>query len=305
MKDKTTASKPRKFPGPQQVREYLRNNPEFLTRPDTFELLAELRIPHKTAGSISLLEYQIKKYRETNAMLVEQLEHLVMVHEANERTRIGFIAVLNALHATTGLDELMANLAEWWTNAFDNIDEAKLVFAANEHTRRLARMNDSVALYSDKRPPREIVNAARSQQHEFGKEISEQLAGMFSRIQPASFLLLGDTKKGRGAVLLGSTSAKRFSKHVNADFALSIARASINRIWDLYIAEGRGGGMPAVTSRAAPKATSQSRKKTPRTRSTPKAVSAVSKAIPKTATKPTGESPDDASSTSDQPATES
>ena len=221
----------------QQVRAYLQARPDFFTDPETHELLSGLRIEHKTAGSISLLEYQISLYRKSNRKLVEQLEHLMAVHESNERTRTGFIAVLNALQAAPDLTSLLASLPQWWIQAFDNIEEVKLVFAASPVTKLLAQLSENVVLYSPRRPPKEIENAARSQQHEFGNELSVQLADMFNKIEAASFLLLGDSKKERGAVLLGSTSAARFAQQLSADFALSVARASINRLWDMYAIE--------------------------------------------------------------------
>ncbi|MGK7295192.1 MAG: DUF484 family protein [Candidatus Wenzhouxiangella sp. M2_3B_020] len=66
----------------EQVADWLRSNPDLLTRhPD---LLADLRIPHES-GAASLIERQVEVLRADNERLQRQLKHLSSVAGENER----------------------------------------------------------------------------------------------------------------------------------------------------------------------------------------------------------------------------
>ena len=220
-----------------QVCQYLEANPEFFTRQDAQQVLERIRIPHKMAGSISLLEYQIKKMRSSNARLVDQLGYLIMVHEENERICTAFLQILHALYSVASLRQLLKGMPRWWANAFDNIGEVRLLLPYGKNARAMEALESSIVLYPATNPPREIENAYRSKQHEYGCDMSAELRGLFATITPGSFLLLGATNKSRGGLLLGSENPERFSQHLNADFALAVARACIARVWDLFAVE--------------------------------------------------------------------
>lgn len=62
--------------------EYLRRHPDFFEH--HHELLAQLRIPHRAKGTVSLVERQVKALRDQNRKLGKQLHELVDIAHAND-----------------------------------------------------------------------------------------------------------------------------------------------------------------------------------------------------------------------------
>jgi uncharacterized protein YigA (DUF484 family) len=67
----------------QQIADYLRNNPGFLTHFP--ELLAELEIPHQSGDAVSLIERQVEALRKQLKETQQQLENLVEVARTNDQ----------------------------------------------------------------------------------------------------------------------------------------------------------------------------------------------------------------------------
>jgi uncharacterized protein YigA (DUF484 family) len=67
----------------QQIADYLRNNPGFLTHYP--ELLAELEIPHQSGDAVSLIERQVETLRKQLKETQQQLANLVEVARTNDQ----------------------------------------------------------------------------------------------------------------------------------------------------------------------------------------------------------------------------
>lgn len=98
------------------VANYLADHPEFFS--DRDELLFKMRIPHRTKGSISLLERQISLLRERQGKSRQQLEGLIDSADRNielfkksKRLILDLIAAANA-------DELFAALEKSFRREF-------------------------------------------------------------------------------------------------------------------------------------------------------------------------------------------
>jgi len=65
------------------IADYLRTHPDFFL--NHTGLLADIRIPHHTAGAISLIERQVTVLREQNQDLKRQLHALIQVARDNDR----------------------------------------------------------------------------------------------------------------------------------------------------------------------------------------------------------------------------
>lgn len=65
------------------IADYLRDHPEFFVTHTG--LLADIQVPHHTAGTISLIERQVSVLREQNQELKRQLHALVQVARDNDR----------------------------------------------------------------------------------------------------------------------------------------------------------------------------------------------------------------------------
>ncbi len=61
--------------GEEKVLEFLRDNPDLLTRYP--ELVVELRVPHPCGGAVSLVEHQVSVLRDRNRRLKRQLRELI------------------------------------------------------------------------------------------------------------------------------------------------------------------------------------------------------------------------------------
>ncbi|OGT19253.1 MAG: hypothetical protein A2V90_08910 [Gammaproteobacteria bacterium RBG_16_57_12] len=94
----------------KQVAEYLRVHPQFFDRHT--ELLAELRIPHPTRASISLIERQVVILRDQNRQLRGQLKELMAIARDNDQLHNRLHRFMLALLETDSLDVLLRHVKE-------------------------------------------------------------------------------------------------------------------------------------------------------------------------------------------------
>jgi len=101
---------------PEQVADYLAANPEFFS--DHPELVRSLKIPTETGTAISLVEYQLKQFREHIKTLERENDHMIETARINsvlfEKTRSLVLALLDA----RDLDDLSVVLDEKLANGF-------------------------------------------------------------------------------------------------------------------------------------------------------------------------------------------
>jgi len=90
-----------------EIAEWLRANPDFLTRHT--DLIARLAIPHES-GATSLIERQVELLRSENQQLRRRLDHLAGVAGENERLMQRLHRLALALVATESCDMLFERL---------------------------------------------------------------------------------------------------------------------------------------------------------------------------------------------------
>jgi uncharacterized protein YigA (DUF484 family) len=66
----------------EDVAQYLEDHPDFFERHES--LLGELKLPHRTAGTVSLVERQVSTLRQKNLQLESRLRELVSVARGND-----------------------------------------------------------------------------------------------------------------------------------------------------------------------------------------------------------------------------
>ena len=101
---------------PDQVAEYLKRHPEFFESQPA--LVRSLKIPTDTGQAISLVEYQLKRFREHIETLERENDHMIETARINsvlfEKTRSLVLALLDA----RDLDDLSVVLDEKLASGF-------------------------------------------------------------------------------------------------------------------------------------------------------------------------------------------
>jgi len=97
-----------------QVAEYLRTHPDFFDRQPG--LLAELRIPHASGGTVSLIERQVQVLRDQNRQYKRKLIELVEIGRENDQLHASLYRLTMALMRASGtearLQALRVHLAD-------------------------------------------------------------------------------------------------------------------------------------------------------------------------------------------------
>jgi len=98
------------------IADYLRDHPEFFTTHTG--LLADIRVPHRTDGTISLIEHQVSVLRERNHALQHQLHSLVQVARDNDRLNEQVQRLTLALLEAPDLHAVLRALGDSLVNDF-------------------------------------------------------------------------------------------------------------------------------------------------------------------------------------------
>ncbi|WP_263080950.1 DUF484 family protein [Endozoicomonas sp. Mp262] len=107
----------------EQVAEFLKNNPDFFAGRD--ELLMQMALPHKRGTAISLIERQLKLYRERDTELHHRFESLVNNARGNdrlfERIRQLVLALLESRDTEQAIESLKDSLDQEFNIEFHNL----------------------------------------------------------------------------------------------------------------------------------------------------------------------------------------
>ena len=98
------------------IADYLRDHPEFFATHTG--LLADIRVPHRTDGAISLIEHQVSVLREKNHALQRQLHSLVQVARDNDRLNEHMQRLTLALLEAPDLHTVLRALGDSLVNDF-------------------------------------------------------------------------------------------------------------------------------------------------------------------------------------------
>ncbi|MGD8999317.1 MAG: DUF484 family protein [Granulosicoccaceae bacterium] len=96
--------------------DYLRKHPDFFEK--HIDLLAELRLPHKTGEAVSLIERQVNVLRDNNQKLEQKLKNLIQIARDNDRLNSRTQRLALTLLEASSLDEVYYGLQEALLNDF-------------------------------------------------------------------------------------------------------------------------------------------------------------------------------------------
>jgi uncharacterized protein len=117
------------LPSEADVQRYLRNHPGFFLQNE--DILADLKLAHKSGKAVSLLERQVEVLRERNMEMRNRLSKLLDNAQHNdllfERSKSLILSIIEAKRA----EELSQTLCRKLVNDFDNIDYASLILFAD------------------------------------------------------------------------------------------------------------------------------------------------------------------------------
>jgi uncharacterized protein YigA (DUF484 family) len=112
----------------QAVCDYLAEHPDFFER--NAKVLAKLRIPHETGGTVSLVERQVSMLRQKEVKLERQLKELIQVARDNDKLAAKIHKLGLHLLAADGLNATVSAIEEAMRAGF-GADQAVLVLFGN------------------------------------------------------------------------------------------------------------------------------------------------------------------------------
>lgn len=119
----------------KDVAEYLQKHPNFFE--SRIDLLAELRLPHKTGQAVSLIERQVNVLRDQNQKLEQKLNNLIHIARDNDRLNSRTQKLALILLEAGSLDEIYYGLQEALLNDFEADCITLRLFAETDDKRGL------------------------------------------------------------------------------------------------------------------------------------------------------------------------
>jgi len=200
----------------EQVREYLKENGDFLQHnPD---MLDHLHISHASGSAVSLVEKQVSVLRERNIDMRHRLNTLTTNARDNDRlyehTRKLVLALLDA----TSVDELYTAFVDSMENDF-KVDYASLILFGEPDNDSKCRIETAEAARI------EIGALLRGHNPVSGVLRKDELAYLFPDAGEVGSAALMPLSKGEelGLVAVGSADANRYGSNMGTLFLTHIA----------------------------------------------------------------------------------
>lgn len=208
MSTQAEAEAQRQAIDPRQVSDYLREHPEFFNEHP--ELLAELRIPHRVHGAVSLLERQLQMLRDSNRELKRKLMELVQVARENDRLHDRMHHLIMDLVSAESLQQLIDTLQDHLQGEFKADTVTLKIYGLGEDEAR-----ETGAQRLDRNDPglEEFTAFLKSGRPLCGRLKQGQLDFLFGDQAPAveSAALIPIGKRGEhGMLAIGSRTANHF-----------------------------------------------------------------------------------------------
>ena len=217
----------------EAVGAYLAAHPDFFERNP--KLLAKLRVPHETGGTISLVERQVSMLRQKEVKLERQLRELIQVARDNDALAAKIHKFSIHLLAADSLNATVKAVEEAMRSGF-GADHAVLVLFGNPDNfddvdagrffRAIQREDEALrpfATFLKGSGPR--CGQVRDSQRKF------LFRGSAEDIGSAALVPLGN-KAGIGFLAIGSVDANRFHPGMSIDFLARVGdliSAALNR----------------------------------------------------------------------------
>lgn len=203
----------------ESVQAYLQANPDFFERHG--ELLSDLRLPHITGGTVSLVERQVSVLRQKDLKLERKLKELLQVARANDLLGDKIHKLSTRLLAASDLADTLKICEQALRVDFDANQSILVLFrepdlfskiSVGRFFRPVLRKDESVQAFDTflkRNNPRcgQIRDAQRD--FLFGRESDE--------IGSCALVPLG-TKSELGFLAIGSVDADRFHPGMSTDF---------------------------------------------------------------------------------------
>lgn len=178
----------------QEVRQYLRDNPEFFSR--NADLLEQIEIPHQHKGSVSLVEKQSEQLRRKVRMLSNKLNQLFDVARQNEKLFRVYSNLNGNLFHCDNLQQISDLLEE---TLIDQLDMSSVVIKPLIGAHALPELQRR--LIWEKRFKENEFFFGRISQHEkqllFGNLAAESVALMLiGDTQPIAIIAIGSNEAG-------------------------------------------------------------------------------------------------------------
>jgi uncharacterized protein YigA (DUF484 family) len=189
------------------VSEYLAQHPEFFQNHP--ELLAEIRLPHRERGTVSLTERQLSLLRQQNQQLKEEITELMSVAARNEKIFRVYSQLYNDLLGCQQINEvqplLQRHLAEQLglpvvaLRLFDYGNDRQLALLRDDAEHVLTRRLAGCSCY-------------------FGRLAQQEQWLLFgdNRVESAALLLIGDPGSVHGILAIGSHDADHFAPDMDS-----------------------------------------------------------------------------------------
>ena len=203
-------------PDAQQVARYLTNHPEFFE--NHAELVAELRLSHRSGKAVSLIERQVQVLREQNEGLKARLLELVDVARDNDRLSDRVHRMTLDLLATDNAAALTDALEDRLRNEFGADSVSLFLIDIDEQQQRESGIQKLDASDELKSHFEAAFNEGKPQ---CGRLSAEQAAFLFREqaqaIESAAVIPLGDHAQA-GLLAIGSRETQRFNDNMGTLF---------------------------------------------------------------------------------------
>ncbi|MEC9375205.1 MAG: DUF484 family protein [Pseudomonadota bacterium] len=201
----------------EEVTKYLQEHLDFFERHE--DLLTDLRLPHRKAGSVSLVERQISKLRQKNTELETKLRDLVSVARGNDElsTKIHAFAMelLSAqdpMHKFRVLEGLLSNSFSAENSILVLFEEKSNEFDVNDSFLIYINRNDTAL-----KPFKTFMQSNEPRCGLIRKSQKDFLFASNNEICSVALIPLGE-ECCVGFLAIGSKDAERFNPSKGLDF---------------------------------------------------------------------------------------
>ena len=217
----------------QAVCDYLAEHPDFFER--NAKVLAKLRIPHETGGTVSLVERQLSMLRQKEVKLERQLKELIQVARDNDKLAAKIHKLGLHLLATDSLNATVAAIEEAMRSGFDADQSVLILFGNPDNFDDVDAGRFFHAMRRDDEALQPFTTFLKGSGPRCGQVRDAQRKFLFrgdaEDIGSIALVPLGK-KASIGFLAIGSVDAKRFHPGMSIDFLTRVGdliAAALNR----------------------------------------------------------------------------
>lgn len=231
-KDKEKEEAAQDSPTAAQVRDYLKEHPEFFAKHP--ELLEAVDLQHKSGTAISLIERQVEILRTKNQRLQGRLDQLMEAARGNEKRAESVHKLARTLMRAPSLAGVVAGLRQCMREEFD-VDETFIGLNSRHFKRH--DIGGLISLEADGKIAKAFENFVRTRLIECGPVAEAQAKLLFpgAKTLPLSAAIVPlEKEKNLGMIAFGSREPERFQPRqgklfleMTADLVAAAVRARI------------------------------------------------------------------------------